>query len=255
MITTPTPTDANAALPILREAMANLNESSRRFASDILSTYSRRGTVSHGQAPWVGKLIDRAQVQAADAAAPLDTVNTVKLGDTTGIKALFDRAAIHLKAPGVVIQVPDVGMVKVYVGKANTRWAGRTMVVDYDKDFPLAKTYGEIRTDGLFAPRKNVTTPSTLIPALQDFAANPVQHAAAYGRLTGKCCFCRNRLTDPRSTAQGYGPDCAEHYGLPWGEQPEAESVFLASDASPDQGDGLDLSNLEVPPPEPESAA
>jgi len=24
-------------------------------------------------------------------------------------------------------------------------------------------------------------------------------------------------LTDPRSVAVGYGPDCADNYGLPWG--------------------------------------
>ena len=37
-----------------------------------------------------------------------------------------------------------------------------------------------------------------------------------YARLTGNCCFCHYRLSDARSVAHGYGPDCAERYELPW---------------------------------------
>lgn len=44
--------------------------------------------------------------------------------------------------------------------------------------------------------------------------------AAAYGKLSGKCMFCGLDLTDERSMLVGYGPDCAEKHGLPWGETP-----------------------------------
>jgi hypothetical protein len=42
--------------------------------------------------------------------------------------------------------------------------------------------------------------------------------AASFGHSTGKCVFCRQKLTDGRSTSVGYGPTCAENNGLPWGE-------------------------------------
>lgn len=44
------------------------------------------------------------------------------------------------------------------------------------------------------------------------------EDAARFGQLTGQCVFCSRRLTDERSITVGYGPVCAEHNGLPWGE-------------------------------------
>ena len=34
------------------------------------------------------------------------------------------------------------------------------------------------------------------------------------------CCFCNRALEDERSTAVGYGPICAGHFGLAWGNRP-----------------------------------
>lgn len=44
------------------------------------------------------------------------------------------------------------------------------------------------------------------------------EQAARFGKLWGSCVFCSRLLTDERSVAVGYGPVCAEHNGLPWGE-------------------------------------
>jgi len=52
-------------------------------------------------------------------------------------------------------------------------------------------------------------------------ASNPAKTAAEYGKLTGHCCFCEAPLKDARSTAVGYGPICADHFGLPWGVDSE----------------------------------
>lgn len=43
------------------------------------------------------------------------------------------------------------------------------------------------------------------------------EQAAALGKLTERCVFCNRKLTDGRSTDVGYGPDCADREGLPWG--------------------------------------
>jgi len=52
---------------------------------------------------------------------------------------------------------------------------------------------------------------------LKALAENPAAVAAAYGKLTGNCCFCGSNLSNARSTGVGYGKTCAEHYGLSWG--------------------------------------
>lgn len=43
------------------------------------------------------------------------------------------------------------------------------------------------------------------------------EDASAFGALYGKCVYCHLRLTDDRSTAVGYGKDCAAKHSLPWG--------------------------------------
>lgn len=43
------------------------------------------------------------------------------------------------------------------------------------------------------------------------------EQAAQFGQLYGVCVFCGRALTDERSIEVGYGPDCADHHGLPWG--------------------------------------
>lgn len=44
------------------------------------------------------------------------------------------------------------------------------------------------------------------------------EQAARFGAVTGSCIFCMRTLTDERSITVGYGPICADHNGLPWGE-------------------------------------
>ena len=60
-------------------------------------------------------------------------------------------------------------------------------------------------------------------------ATDPAKVAAEHGKLTGKCCFCNRKLDDKRSTEVGYGPICAEHYSLPWGEGAEKQSAKPAA--------------------------
>lgn len=241
---TPTVDAANAAIETLRSSIPLLSLRDQRFAGDLVSYFDRKHYVTPGQAPWVGKLIARA----GEAVVPTEPQHAVAIGDTTALNAMFDRVRVHLKAPAVIIQVPNVGMVRVFVGKPNNRrYAGKVVVADYDKLWPQAKTYGIINTAGMFEPRRGITTPPTLIPTLTDFALNPIKHAAAYGKLTGRCCFCNSPLEDARSTAQGWGPICAKRWGLPWGDRPAKGDVFLScEEATPDQSDDL-LAGFDTP--------
>lgn len=49
------------------------------------------------------------------------------------------------------------------------------------------------------------------------FAADPAGVGAAYGKKTGSCCYCGRHLETKESLAVGYGPICAQKFGLPWG--------------------------------------
>ena len=41
--------------------------------------------------------------------------------------------------------------------------------------------------------------------------------ASRYGIASGRCVFCSKGLSTKESLGVGYGPNCAEKYGLPWG--------------------------------------
>lgn len=89
------------------------------------------------------------------------------------------------------------------------------MVTD-GEPFGFNKYFGRIDERGTFH-----TTPAasgSVINLVGRLGADPVTVAGEYGRLTGNCCFCGLKLTDARSTAVGYGPVCADKFGLAWGE-------------------------------------
>jgi len=74
--------------------------------------------------------------------------------------------------------------------------------------------YGNIIGDKYYSSRyaKDGVTAELLLLSL-----DPITVLAQYGKDSGVCCFCRRELTDERSVNVGYGPICAEYYGLPWG--------------------------------------
>jgi hypothetical protein len=84
-----------------------------------------------------------------------------------------------------------------------------------------------IKPDGSFFFPRGFHTPGT-INALRHIGDNPLQAAVAHGHATGNCSFCARDLTDPRSTSVGYGPICASHFGLPWGDTGAAAARIVA---------------------------
>ena len=133
--------------------------------------------------------------------------------DFSSMITLFQQAGEHLKFPKVRLQLEDGTAVVMSVASTRSRNAG-CIYVKGEGGYGVAPYYGRINLDGSFG----LNGPTGLIPLLQRFSADPAGVAAEYGRLTGNCCFCGRELTDERSTSVGYGPVCAVHYHLPWGE-------------------------------------
>ena len=141
------------------------------------------------------------------------------VGDCAGIHALFDRASQHLKWPKITLSVPAINET-IVINRAgpNAKVPFSLNVCSMTREGRFSKYwYGRILRDGTF----DTSMPQEAIAArLRDLADDPVRVAAEHGRLTGRCCFCNHGLDDERSTAVGYGPVCADHFGLPWGERP-----------------------------------
>jgi hypothetical protein len=137
-----------------------------------------------------------------------------KVLNMTGVQQLFDKAQVHLKYPKIRLQTPSGQPVTIYRAGQMSKYVGQLMVTD-GKKFGMNQFFGRIDKAGAWFPRPGVT--SELEQLLDALSNQPAATAAAYGKLTGNCCFCGLPLSDQRSTDVGYGPVCADHYGMPWG--------------------------------------
>ena len=150
------------------------------------------------------------------------------VGDLSRIIAMFDRARSHLRYPAIVLdgfRVSVAGARAAQPGSLTVTGVERTGVDRFGRS--ARAWFGRVSTAGQFQPAREA--PADLADKLRAFAADPAGVAAAYGRMHGACCFCRRALRDERSTAVGYGPDCADHYGLPWGTREAAPALPVAA--------------------------
>ena len=195
-------------MPSIQEFEAiipRLATSDHEFANSLLGHW-KRGPLSFGRQHWVGKLMERA-------ARPVVSTEPVQVAGIGRIRLMFDTAASRLKYPKIWLGTPDAP-IRLSVAGAKSRTPGSIMVTD-GGPFGSNRYYGAIDRTGSMKPGRDLTAEVTR--ELAELSANPEAKAAAFGRLTGCCCFCNTALTDDRSTSVGYGPVCAKNFGLNWG--------------------------------------
>lgn len=178
---------------------------SATFAADLCAKASRG--LSSKQAEWVYRLIERATAPAADAPV---------LGDVAPILGLFTRAAAAgLRFPKIRLATPDGGRLVLALCGERSRTAGDIRATD-GGSFHDGRYFGRIDRAGRWHAGRDASP--AVLETLTQLAADPAGTASAYGRRSGSCCFCGRALDDGRSVAVGYGPVCADKFGLPWGE-------------------------------------
>lgn len=225
--------DNLARLPRLRD---------RDFAMSLCNFYQNRGRLSENQERWLDILLERAQetqspVIANNMRVTIETPsqNNINIGNLSGLLQLFARARQHLTRPAIVLNVPEMGLLRISVAGPNARVPGSLDITNQERpSYGRRPWYGRVHLDGRleFRPGGWADDNSTAVTSrLVALASDPVRVASEHGRLTGRCMFCNLHLTDSRSTAIGYGPVCATHYGLPWGERPAAFADAVLSPA------------------------
>ena len=200
-------------LSALTANVAKLAAKDQDFARSLLDQHRRKGALSDKQMAWV-----RTLAQRATGTAPKQT--EIKVGDVSGILGLFQTAAAHLKHPKIRLRTADSRPVCLSVAGPNAKRPGTINVTD-GQAFGSSQFYGRVTTAGTWEVNPTFAgEASTSIAALLvALSADPAGVAAAYGKLTGNCCFCNTQLTDERSTDVGYGPVCAKKWGLAWGSK------------------------------------
>jgi hypothetical protein len=227
----------------------------------ICGTYHAAGAASLHKTDigWVVQCTTPCQPKPVQPQAP-----AAKIGDLSRILALFAKARQHLKFPAVVAGIPALAAdgqwarddhgdlvwsdhsFRINVAGDRAKHPGTLTVVDAARDEESGDRdwFGRILLDGAFQASQDGAAVPGLAKRLVEFAADPARVAGEDGRLHGRCCFCRQALTDERSTAVGYGKTCARHFGLPWGSRPEgfAEGVerrMQAMEAEADRAETL----------------
>lgn len=196
-------------LPVLKSGDA-------KFAADLIASYKKYGGLTPKQEPWIVKLIARAEAPAPVFSAPLAAPAAVSVGGFEGVVALFLKAKEHLKFPKVRLSLDGKAVVLSLNGPKSKNPGHIT--VNGEGQYPNRTFYGRVSPEGqFFAGHIDPAVKSALVVLLTQFASHPARVAKEHGKLTGNCCFCNKVLglgEDKRSVLVGFGPVCAEHYGL-----------------------------------------
>lgn len=228
--------DRKLALNNLRSILHLVPQSSINFAKSLLRNGDKYD-LSDRQMYYVRKLYDDYKPKpVAEYIPPVPVDNSYMLGHGTDkVLAMFKLAAMHLQKPKIRLYFGETDPIGAFSCRCTMRVCPAASTSKYPGSLYLkpdysdySKWYGRIEPDGRFIPG-NLKLPEgkfdledgkqvsarTIILA---FLVDPIHISAQMGRLIGRCCYCNRHLEDERSTIKGYGPICAQHYGLPWGE-------------------------------------
>lgn len=206
---------------VLHEAVAKLSTvlpaltvSDAKFASDLIASYKKYGSLTPKQAPWIERLIARAAKPVFSA--PLAVPAAVSVGNFAGVIGLFAKAKDSgLKFPKVRLALNGVKIVLSLNGPKSK--APGAVSVNGEGTYPNRSYYGRVTPEGVFQPSHAGQALAGLADLLGQLASQPARVAKDYGKLLGHCCFCGKSVgygAEVRSALAGFGPDCAEHYGL-----------------------------------------
>jgi Family of unknown function (DUF6011) len=193
------------AVSELDDVVRKLPEKDQEFAKSMIEQFNKKGYLSWKQEEWVSRLIEKAN-------KPVPEVESV--GSLAGLFNLFVKAKAHLKYPSISLEVD--GRPVALKSSLNNKKHGAIVNVTDGRPFGQNVWYGRVNAGGEWTQNSYVKEADLepvrkLLKAMSD---DPAGTAKAYGKLTGRCCFCNKGLTDEKSTAAGFGPVCAKHYGL-----------------------------------------
>lgn len=181
-----------------------LSQKNMEFAASLIQQHMTKKSLSDKQWYWVERLVE-------EAGAPVEAMPTADVGDFAGVIALFDFAKSKLKWPKITLETPDGVKVQLSVSGPSAKHPGTVNVTD-GRPYGQNTWYGRVFTDGTY--QKSGQSTDALVDFLKLLSLNPAQIAVAYGHSHGHCCFCNTKLTAPNSKAAGFGPVCADNWGL-----------------------------------------
>lgn len=162
------------------------------FAQSLAAQFGRKGELTAGQVAAVRRTLESGAESAGQRAVEVDA-SKISAALAKAEASGLDKIVLRLggfkfrpaaKYPGTVYVTQSSGDDGgVYLGK-----------IRGGKLFPVEACTDEMRAE------------------VAGLAVDPESSAAAYGRQTGHCACCGQKLTDPASVERGIGPICAERF-------------------------------------------
>lgn len=204
----------------LEALVDKLPEKDVTFATGLIASTRAHGETMN-RIHWLQTLIKRAE----GAAPPTPTQAPVSLGSFTKVMGLFSCAKEHLQRPKIRLQLETGHKVELALAGPTSKYPGTVNVTD-GKGYGVNRWYGRVTEAGEWTRSgKDFDELPQVECLLKELGEKPIETAGHYGRLTGRCCFCNLPLKDEQSTAVGFGPVCADHYGLA-GWRKEAATIL-----------------------------
>lgn len=152
--------------------------------------------------------------------------SSVDVGDFSGVVALLQRGGSKLRYPKITMSFDGGKPLVISLAGPTSRNAGSLYVTD-GGPYENNRYYGRVEPTGRWTPGRAASPRelNALTEVLSRLSLEPAKTASAYGRLTGRCCFCNLPLKDARSTAVGYGATCAKNWGLDYPTMKQAQAA------------------------------
>jgi Family of unknown function (DUF6011) len=200
----------------LEGCMSKLNAGGQKFAASLVRHFNGKGLTCR-QEPYVRTLIDQAK-------NPPKPVSKKVQGDMTKLYNFFHQARKHLRFPKVLLSAnvggDGVEAVKLHMSGQKSKKPDMVNITLPDRPGRYGRDtwLGRIDAAGNWEIPTQFGNDTETIPLVKSLLGqlgkDPHKVAAAHGKLTGNCCFCNRHLDDERSTGAGYGPVCADKWGL-----------------------------------------
>ncbi len=211
-------TDAQK-VSMLKGVISWVHEKDQKFCKSLIGQFEKKGSLSEKQIYWVWKLGSKALDASENSEAPITPINTptsfFKVGN---IFQLFENAkASGIKYPKLSLHTDADQPVSLSLAGTASKFPGTITVTD-GKGYGANVWFGRIHLNGEWVPYSQSLS-EDVDKFLKKLHNDPIGVACSHGHITGRCCFCRKKLTDPKSLAVGYGATCAKNWGLPWGDE------------------------------------
>lgn len=190
----------------------------QRFATDLIHQFTRDLNLSPKQWYWVNTILGRYTT-----AEPI-------YGSFNAILVMFRFAqAKGLKRPRIRLLSSDPEPVYFELWFRPGEESERTIEIMRGgwQGHGRRQFSGWVKDDRILPWRPERLSPG-MRSTIQDLSLDPAGVALAMAKRLSACMYCGQRLSDDESKAKGYGPVCADTYGLPWGKRDSATAKRLA---------------------------